>query len=147
MEGTTTDEQLAQQYQPGTDLGDTLRGENSFLNAQNSPIIPAPQRQDVSAPNIGGWSERLADAANQIGVLPGVGGWARSLVASAVAALPKRPNTPAQSLPQPTTQPQPNRAQQIVGAIGSGIRGLEAGLGDAAAVGTVPAGGGALTGV
>jgi hypothetical protein len=130
--GNSTDEQLAQQYQPGTDLGDTLRSENPYLSAQNRPNIPAAQPQDVTAPDIGTFSQRFADAADRIGVLPGVSGWAKSLVASAVSALPKKP--------APQT---PSRGQQIAGA----VEGIGRSLGDAAAVGTVPAGGGALTGV
>jgi hypothetical protein len=128
MAAPSIDETLAQQYQPGTDLGDQLRNENIYLNAENKPNIPAAKTEDVTPPETPlGWSERLADAANQIGVLPGVGGWAKSLVASAVQALPKRPS----------------RASQVAGA----AEGVGRSLGDIAAIGTVPSGGGTLTGI
>lgn len=136
--GNVTDEQLAAQYQPGTDLGDELRNDNTLLNAQNRPNIPAAQpQQEVAAPELEGssWAERLATEANKIGVLPGIGGWAKSLVASAVSALPQRP------------QQQPSGGARVASRVSKGISGLLNNIGDVAAVGTVPAGGGALTGL
>jgi hypothetical protein len=55
--GSASDEQLAQQYQPGSDLGDSLRQDNTYLNAQNRPNTPAPRPQeDAQAPDMGGSS-------------------------------------------------------------------------------------------
>jgi hypothetical protein len=66
------------------------------------------------------FAEKLHAAANKLGIAPGPGGWARSLVGAGLEAL------------GPTS-----KAIQSVGAS----------LGDTAAIGTVPAGGGALTGI
>lgn len=118
-----------------------------------TPILPVPsalpqtepQAEDQPTTAPGSFADRFSSAANQIGVLPGVGGWAKSLVASAVSALPKRPTT-GQPAPQSQTS-QPSRAAQVAGGIGNAVQGITSSLGDAAAVGTVPSGGGALTGV
>ena len=50
----TNDAALATQYQPGSDLGDTLRSEDTFLNAYNKPNVPAPVSTTPEAPSIGG---------------------------------------------------------------------------------------------
>jgi hypothetical protein len=130
MAEPNVDQQLAATYQPNTDLGEALRSDNPYLNAENRPNVPATQTQDATPPEIPlGWSERLANEANKIGVLPGVGGWAKSLVAASVSALPKRP--------------QPSKAAQIGGA----VQGIATSLGDAAAATEkLPEGAGGLTG-
>jgi hypothetical protein len=123
----------------------------SEISSQPTPMLPIPAalpqtpetqtEPGTEVAPIGGFSHRFAEAADKIGVLPGVSGWAKSLVASAVAALPRKPLQP----PQPSVQPQqqPNRPSQVLGA----VKGIMSGLGDAA-IGTANvASGGALTGV
>ena len=68
------------------------------------PVIPSPD----TPPAPMGYQERLAQAANQIGVLPGIGGWAKSLIAAHLAALPRRPVAPS-----PVQQPQTPAAQPV----------------------------------
>jgi hypothetical protein len=106
------------------------------------PSQTGPETEPEATGPIGNFSQRFAQAADTIGVLPGVSGWAKSLVASAVAALPRKPLQPQQTSVQPQGQPQPSRAAQVLNA----VQGITSSLGDAAAVGTVPSGGGALTG-
>jgi len=127
------------------------------VGATAQPNLPAPAANvdltNAAAPNpegTGGYAERLAAAANQIGVLPGLGGWAKSLVASSLAALPK--SSVASPIAQDswgapqTPPPQPTRAGRIMHGIAGAANTIGTALGDASHANDHP-GGGWLSGV
>jgi hypothetical protein len=119
------------------------------------PVIPATNADltNTAPPNVEGpmgYAERLAAAANQIGVLPGLGGWAKSLVASSLAALPRKAvasPVQADSWGAPQSQPQ-SRGAQVAGGVRDAFNSIDASLGDAAHAGdNLRPGQGALKGI
>src|SRR5215470_3964434 len=91
-----TETQLAQQYQPGTDLGDALRQDDKLLNAQNHPILPASQPTEEAAPEMGDFRSKLTTAMETLANMraqnptpPQPGEWARQIVGAVPSAISK----------------------------------------------------------